>query len=158
MLWLATWRDLASTEWFASVGRREHTTVHYVDSWESAVMEATAATYDDLKLAAANGFRRKLAEVTVGSDIGGWNQVVREIKRVVEQEIEERVGRVRIRNDLKGELVSVVKWDVVGGLAQAAFYDYVPNGFYLGLLYWYRAGHFPCGWRGVHPQGRLVIY
>ncbi|MBN2561091.1 MAG: hypothetical protein JXQ75_09195 [Phycisphaerae bacterium] len=26
------------------------------------------------------------------------------------------------------------------------------------MWYWYHAGHWPCGWEGVWPQGRLVVF
>ena len=32
------------------------------------------------------------------------------------------------------------------------------DGFYLTLMRWYRKGHWPCGWRGAYPEGRLVVY
>ena len=30
--------------------------------------------------------------------------------------------------------------------------------FFLELLMVYEAGHFPCGWRGDWPDGKLIVY
>jgi hypothetical protein len=32
------------------------------------------------------------------------------------------------------------------------------DGFYLTLMHWYRMGHWPCGWQGAYPAGRLIVY
>jgi hypothetical protein len=26
------------------------------------------------------------------------------------------------------------------------------------MWYWYRQGHWPCGWEGDWPEGRLVVF
>ncbi len=36
--------------------------------------------------------------------------------------------------------------------------DVYPPGFYASQAYWYASGHFPCGWRGKVPQGKLIVY
>ncbi|WP_238360606.1 hypothetical protein [Iningainema tapete] len=30
--------------------------------------------------------------------------------------------------------------------------------FFIKLMEWYRLGHFPCGWEGEYPEGKLIIY
>jgi hypothetical protein len=32
------------------------------------------------------------------------------------------------------------------------------NGFFTGLMGWYRKGHWPCGWSGTYPAGTLIIF
>lgn len=36
--------------------------------------------------------------------------------------------------------------------------DKVETDYFRGLLPWYEAGHFPCGWDGEWPEGRLRIF
>ena len=33
-----------------------------------------------------------------------------------------------------------------------------PNGFFLSLMEWYKRGHWPCGWEGTYPDGKLIVY
>lgn len=30
--------------------------------------------------------------------------------------------------------------------------------FFVGLMKWYQKGHWPCGWEGTYPEGRLIVY
>jgi hypothetical protein len=30
--------------------------------------------------------------------------------------------------------------------------------FFTDLMKWYRLGHFPCGWDGKYPVGKLIVY
>lgn len=30
--------------------------------------------------------------------------------------------------------------------------------FFVDLMHWYRLGHWPCGWDGKYPEGRLIVY
>jgi hypothetical protein len=52
-----------------------------------------------------------------------------------------------------------VQWDILAALMEHA---YLGSGhrcfFFLELLSVYEAGHFPCGWIGPWPQGKLVVY
>jgi len=47
-------------------------------------------------------------------------------------------------------------WDAGAAAYQLATNN--TNGFYVGLMDWYRKGHWPCGWEGAYPQGRLTVY
>ncbi len=30
--------------------------------------------------------------------------------------------------------------------------------FFTNLIEWYRLGHWPCGWEGEYPKGKLIVY
>ncbi len=30
--------------------------------------------------------------------------------------------------------------------------------FFSNLIKWYRLGHWPCGWEGEYPKGKLIVY
>ncbi|HXI24275.1 MAG TPA: hypothetical protein VNG71_10475 [Pyrinomonadaceae bacterium] len=47
-------------------------------------------------------------------------------------------------------------WDTAGAAYQLATNK--PDGFYPRLMDWYRKGHWPCGWDGTYPEGRLIVY
>lgn len=47
-------------------------------------------------------------------------------------------------------------WDAASAAYQIEVQD--TDGFFIKLLEWYSKGHFPCGWRGVYPSGKLLVY
>jgi hypothetical protein len=61
-------------------------------------------------------------------------------------------------NSLGQAFVNAVRWDILHLAMEAGFADVYPPGFFASQAYWYACGHFPCGWRGKFPQGKLIIY
>jgi hypothetical protein len=47
-------------------------------------------------------------------------------------------------------------YDIACAASQLAAHS--PNAFFVDLIDWYRAGHWPCGWDGTYPEGRLIVY
>lgn len=47
-------------------------------------------------------------------------------------------------------------WDAAGAAYEIATNN--PDKSYQGLMKWYRQGHWPCGWDGSYPKGRLIVY
>lgn len=47
-------------------------------------------------------------------------------------------------------------WDAGGAAFEVASNSEDKS--YLGLMEWYRLGHWPCGWDGLYPEGKLVVY
>lgn len=47
-------------------------------------------------------------------------------------------------------------WDAGGAAYQIE--AGIKDGFYLKLMEWYRKGHWPCGWDGEYPEGKLIIH
>ena len=47
-------------------------------------------------------------------------------------------------------------WDAGGAAYQIAVGN--KTGFYIHLMEWYRKGHWPCGWEGEYPDGKLIVY
>ena len=62
-------------------------------------------------------------------------------------------------HDLGIAVVHSTRWDVLSALMENA---YLESGhrcfFFLELLSVYEAGHFPCGWLGEWPEGKLIVY
>jgi hypothetical protein len=51
-----------------------------------------------------------------------------------------------------------VQWDILNVCMEAEYADIYPPGFYASQAYWYVKGHFPCGWQGNFPEGKLIMY
>jgi hypothetical protein len=61
-------------------------------------------------------------------------------------------------NHLPRGFVDTVQWDILRLCMEAEYADVFPPGFYASQAYWYMQGHFPCGWEGEFPQGRLTVF
>jgi hypothetical protein len=72
----------------------------------------------------------------------------------VQHKIEAVVGQ----NNLPTVFENMVQWDILGVCLESEFADLYPPGFFTSNAYWYTKGHFPCGWQGDFPQGKLMIY
>jgi hypothetical protein len=63
------------------------------------------------------------------------------------------------KHDLDIAFVHNVQWDILGAVMENS---YLRSGhsafFFLELLTVYEAWHFPCGWKGEWPKGKLLVY
>lgn len=89
-----------------------------------------------------------------------WNELVNHHKAVLINPLTERHwGPYQQAHRLGRAVVQSVRWDILGALMENS---YMGSGhrcfFFLELLSVYEAGHFPCGWRGEWPSGKLVVY
>jgi hypothetical protein len=69
-----------------------------------------------------------------------------------------REGRPSYRPAVPGAFVDTVDWDILHVCMEAEYADVYPPGFFASQAFWYVQGHFPCGWEGEFPAGRLVLY
>lgn len=133
--------------------------VQRVDSWEVAVASCSSAEWEDVELEAQNQLTIWLSQ----HDRDGyrrWNRIVKTHKRsTVEPLIEKTIRPIQLAQGLHESVISSVQWDVLGALMENS---YLPSGhsamFFLELLQAYEAGHFPCGWLGEWPIGKLVVF
>ena len=80
-------------------------------------------------------------------------------RRIIEPLIKQKISPYQIANNLDIDLVHSVQWDVLGALMENSYINCDHKSFFfLELLMVYEAGHFPCGWQGKWPEGKLVIY
>jgi hypothetical protein len=70
----------------------------------------------------------------------------RKIAAVVREYGLPEIFKIRVRND------------ITGACMEAEYADVCPPGFFTSIAHWYINGHFPCGWWGAFPQGKLVVY
>ncbi len=89
-----------------------------------------------------------------------WGRITRAYKRlVVAALIEKKIEPFRQAHGLEIGLVHGVPWDLLGALMENGFLDTNHSAFFfLELLTVYQSGHFPCGWKGRWPEGRLIVY
>ncbi len=153
----ATLAELEQVTWFYAVGHHDTEQAIILTSWQEAVASCNSQEWDDLLLEAANRYRSSLLRLS-RSHFVKWNTVVEDLKKytepLVKRKMDEAVSSLGVPKDIE----STVQWDVLHLAVEAAFADVCPPGFYASQAFWYVKGHFPCGWQGNFPEGKLVIF
>ena len=153
----ATLAELESANWLINVGKHDSERVQILNTWDEAISACSNPEWEDIRLEAANRFREKLAKANVDR-FRQWNEIVKEIKPVVEALVERKTAEIVARHSLPKEFINAVRWDILHLCMECEFADVVPPAFYAGQSYWYAKGHFPCGWDGDLPNGRPIVY
>jgi hypothetical protein len=154
---------LRAIDWFARCGgplTLDLTMgVEAVGSWAEAIVCCRDGGWQDVELAAQN----QLTLWLDGHDRANyqrWNELVERHKADVIAPLTEGVLLpFQQRHGLDIVFIHSVQWDILGALMENS---YLGSGhpclFFLELLWVYEAGHFPCGWDGRWPEGKLRVY
>ncbi|CAG0965190.1 hypothetical protein ANRL4_00911 [Anaerolineae bacterium] len=153
----ATLDDLAAANWFERVGVADTDAAVVLSSWHEAVESCSSPEWEDLCFEAINQFCERLAERSV-EKFNKWNDLVAEFKPITRDMVQAKTWQVVEENNLPKLFLDNVERDVLLLALEAEYADVFPPAFFASQAYWYTKGHFPCGWRGVFPQGLLVIY
>lgn len=153
----ATFRELANQDWFLNVGQRDTNCARVLDSWEEAIESCRSPEWEDLCQEAVNQFCARLVERD-RVQFNQWNTRLAEVKTVVVPMVEEKTRTIVDRFGLPSEFIDSVQWDMLHLGMEAEYSDVFPPAFFASQAYWYVKGHFPCGWEGVFPEGRLIIF
>lgn len=149
--------ELAHLAWFRNVGQHDIETMLIVASWHEAIESCRSLSWENLQLEAANQYRARLLECSK-EHFKLWNAIVTDVKPLVESLVERKIAVVVDINKFDKVFVDSVKWDILHLAVETEYADICSPGFFTILAQCYRSGHFPCGWQGNYPDGRLVIY
>jgi len=154
---IATLNRLEKASWFSRVGISEGSCVVVVTSWPQAIELCDTSDWEDLRLEALNQYRECIAHRSK-ERLELWNDAVREVKKNTKPLVDRKIATV-VREHALPEIFKMrVNRDIIGFCMEAEYADVCLPGFFTSIGNWYVNGHFPCGWRGVFPQGKLVIY
>jgi hypothetical protein len=154
---VATLRQLEQANWFSCVGNLDTEAAKVLSSWDDAIEHCSTLDWENLCLEAANQYCERLREKSP-SRFSQWNKVVDEVKPFAIEMVQRKCRTVVENHGLPKPFRDCVDWDILHLLLEAEFADVFPPGFYASQAFWYLRGHFPCGWDGEFPAGRLVIY
>lgn len=154
---LATLQELDEAHWFAAVGANDTKAAIILPNWEAAIESCASIDWENLLLEAANQYRNKLMQLSP-ERFRQWNIIVEDVKKATNPLVERKIAQVVKDHQLPQVFADTVKWDILHLAMEAEYADVYPPGFYASQGYWYRSGHFPCGWEGRFPEGKLVIY
>jgi hypothetical protein len=153
----ATLQQLEEASWFSKVGIADSSAVVVLESWYEAMRSCTSPDWEDLCLQAANEYRARIAE-TDSAQLNLWNERVALIKEVSIPLVRRKIESVSAQRELGKAFEEVVQWDILHACMEAEYSDVYPPGFNASQAYWYVRGHFPCGWHGAFPAGKLIVY
>ena len=153
----ATLEDLRRVDWFRHVGVRDTEAADILSSWQEAIESCSSLEWENLCLEAVNQYCARLVERSP-ERFREWNDIVDRVKPLTEELVQEKTKKAIEENDLPQVFLDTVGWDILHLCVEAEYADVYPPGFYASQAFWYVKGHFPCGWKGEFPEGRLVIY
>lgn len=153
----ATLEQLRQAQWFRCVGVHDTKAAEVLSSWQEASESCGSPEWEDLCLEAANQYRQRLIERSP-QRFQEWNNIVLAIRPKVIALVREKTTPVVEANNLPAIFIHAVNWDILHLCMEAEYADVFPPAFFASQAYWYVKGHFPCGWKGQFPEGKLVIY
>lgn len=154
---VATLEELECANWFACVGKKDTTAAIVLSSWHEAIDSCGSVEWQNLCLEAANQYRVRLVERSKECFVR-WNEIANEIKTTTVPLVRRKIEDVVHEQDLPQVFEHMVQWDILHVCMEAEYADVYQPGYYASQAYWYVKGHFPCGWDGEFPKGKLIIY
>jgi len=148
---------LEKAAWFSRVGMKEGYSAAVVSSWPEAIECCRAPEWEDLQLECLNQFRELIAERSK-ERLNQWNGILAKVKKLTEPLVDRKISRVVRDNNLPKFFAIQVKWDILLLCMESEYADICPPSLFTRLAYWYIGGHFPCGWWGAYPDGKVVVY
>jgi hypothetical protein len=148
---------LAVAEWFSSVGQPVSEVVTQVSSWSMAFELCDTLEWENTEIEARNEL---LSAMHLHNKNLEWNPPFGEISSTTGPLVRQKLAQFSEQSNLQlpKTFVSSVRWSITTIAMSTEFSHIFTPTFYADLAYWYVKGHFPCGWDGDYPQGRLIIY
>jgi hypothetical protein len=154
---IATLSQLETANWFTNVGVPDSKSATVLSSWQDAVDHCGSPEWLDLCLEASNQYCERLVERSARR-FADWNNVAAEVKGATIPLVRQKIETVVRAHNLPKTFEDCVQWDIMHVCMEAEYADVFPPGFFASQAFWYVKGHFPCGWDGDFPKGRLIIY
>ena len=148
---------LEKASWFSRVGIDEGSSAVAVKCWPEAIEHCDSSAWEDLQGEALNQYREFIARHSM-ERLRLWNGLVGEVRKTITPLVSRKIAATVRENNLPRILNVQVNYDITGACMEAEYADVCPLGFFTSIAHWYLNGHFPCGWWGAFPQGKLVIY
>lgn len=155
--------ELATIEWFSSVGRDDMSIerslaipARRVPSIATARESISAPEWEAVTADAAGRLTSWLHS-RCKAEYQQWNDLVRQVKVALDAEVLPKARAFAATSGIGDILVDCVAWDVLNGVMELTYARCRPPAFFAHLLDVYKVGHLPCGWEGEWPVGKLLF-
>jgi hypothetical protein len=153
----ATLDQLEKANWFSCVGVKDTARVIVLSSWQEAIKHCGSIEWENLCMEAVNQYCGRLVERSK-ERFNQWNDIAIELRKETEPFVRRKIQAVVLENKLPQVFENMIQWDILHVCMEAEYADVFQPGFYASQAYWYVKGHYPCGWEGEFPKGKLIIY
>jgi hypothetical protein len=154
---------IAKIAWFENCGGTLSSNVsaplQRCSDWPEAVSLCSATNWQNVATEAQNQLTVWL-HLNARKDFQRWNSIVMGFKAsILKPAVEPAIRELSRQYGQKEEVLHSVQWDMLGALMENHYlYTGHKAFFFLELLELYEAGHFPCGWAGRWPDGKLCVF
>jgi hypothetical protein len=128
-----------------------------VASWSEAIDYCDAQEWEDLRLDMLNQYRVYIHQ-NHWDRLQAWNEIIQAVKKITVPLVDRKTEAVVRKYNLPSIFRIRVSSDVMRYCMEAEYGDICPPAFFTRLGAWYLHGHFPCGWWGPFPEGKLIVY
>lgn len=134
-----------------------------VQSWQEAILMHDQDAASDAFTEARNSLTRQLG-VNFKKEYRQWEDIVdvfSDSTEIVFARVSERVNSMPDLLEIPSAaqlVVDWIGWDLVHYCLEQAYSNLVEPGFYSGIANVYEAGHFPCSWNEVWPNGKVWAF
>lgn len=153
-----TLNQLMSKPLFSKVGEFISDLVTPVCNWEDAFRECSTYDYKALRNNASNQLTIELHEYHNDLFNQTWNAYGEAIHFYIKEFVTTEVSKLKLNAEMTKRITDCVNWDLLHLGFECQYSDLIKPAFFTGLSYWYDQGHFPCGWDGEYPAGKLMIF
>jgi hypothetical protein len=163
-------KKLRSADWFRAVGQPASRRIIVVSSWKEAILSAISRRWGNCLLEVKNELWGQFVSLSrvQGDPAHKWNAVADRVGEAVKPIVKEKIKPiVQAHKELvtqKGTFAAGITFprrvtlDIEIACLEQEYSELIEPRFGKVIAEWYMCGHFPCGWEGRFPKGKLVIY
>lgn len=149
--------QLRRTAWFANFGTPiSSSDILAVSCWDDAMGYGGKPEWECLRLDIMNQESNVVLD-HFGDDAFPWNDVADEIRPQIRAMTEKSLASLGLSPRGHDVVRAQAGWDTLLACLEVEYSDLVTCEFYRRLLRWYLEGHWPCGWEGKYPSGKLIV-
>jgi len=151
--------EIGAINWFSQVGSKVSDIQNCVQvkNWDECETYFFSPDWEDTTLEARNDLTAFLSKKNV-REYSEWNNLTIEGQDFLKSSVIPKIEKLDIPVQNLEVLKACIRWDLLGCLMESAYEKYRVPQFFTHLLELYKQGHFPCGWQGKWPDGKLVVF
>lgn len=154
-------QDLESISWFSNLGNDfeyDKEKIIKLESWEECEASFLEPNWEDTTLEMRNVTTSFLSK-NEPTCYTKWNELLKNGQDFLKTQIMPKIEKLDLPFDEKDTFYACVRWDLLGCLMENVYRQYkAPRYFTNYFLDVYKQGHFPCGWEGEWPAGKLIVF
>lgn len=153
---------IRNIKWFENCGMNSEYSIKFsivvAGTWKEASEYYSDPQWEDTTLEARNQLT-ELLSTGYKNEYSKWNSLSKEAKLFMDDEVMPLLHEIKEKKNLDQIFIDCVQWDILGSIMEDAYQNCSCRAtFFSQLLSIYEGGHFPCGWEGEWPDGKLVVF